>query len=237
MSKRSPFLRRARLEHHRLAGQCAGVQRAHVRGELRRAHGEVVASDRLGARPAAHLLVRRIDIHDAKVGVAQHERIGHRVEDRTVLLAAPLDLAGGPHRENLQNGLAQRHVTQRLPVHGADQAERRAARVVQRIGGVAVQPELGEEIARWKLLTRPFRQAMEVAPDDERARRAFQHVVEGRAHAAIEMERKHAHLRARRVGEHGDEADRHAQDVGELAREALEHPVPLRVRDRNGSAA
>ena len=88
MSKRSPFLRRARLEHHRLARERARVQAAHLLGQLGRAHGEVAASERLGARPAAHLLVRGIDVHHPEALVAQHHRVGGGVEDRAVAALA-----------------------------------------------------------------------------------------------------------------------------------------------------
>ncbi len=76
------------LEHDLLARERARVQRPDGFGVGRRIGEHAVGSDHRVARVAAHRLVRRVDVDDAEVGVAQHERVRRGVEDRAVLFLA-----------------------------------------------------------------------------------------------------------------------------------------------------
>ena len=85
----APFLAAARdLEAHLLARERAPVQR----DALPRSSGSLKVrpslSDHLVARVAAHGLVGAVHVDDAEIGVAQHQRLVGRVEDRAVLLLA-----------------------------------------------------------------------------------------------------------------------------------------------------
>ncbi len=85
------------VELDRLAGQRLFVQGADRRHHLGRIGQHPRHAQHLRTGKAAHRLVGGIDVHDAEVGVAQHQRIGRGVEDRAVLrLAVAQRLLGAP---------------------------------------------------------------------------------------------------------------------------------------------
>ena len=81
-----------------------------------RAHRQRGLADHLGAALAAHRLVGRVDVHDAEVRVAQHQRVGAGVEDGAVLLLAA---AQRVHRLSLLGDVASdvEHVRRAAVLH------------------------------------------------------------------------------------------------------------------------
>ena len=178
MSKRVPSLLRASASNStRSPASARCVQLPHVLVQLRRAHGEAAAAERLLAPPAAHRLVRRVDVDHAEVGVAQHQRVGAGVEDRAVLLLARAQrlhraLALGDlarHREDMRPAgdvdLLQRHlVPVQRPVvvapapleaqrpapgaHFADQAQRLLVGVRELVSAQVAHREAAQLLAR-----------------------------------------------------------------------------------------
>ena len=111
---------RARPARRRARGRAA---RRIARLSLGRVGDHALRAEHLLARVAAHRLVGRVDVDDAEVGVAQHQRVGGGVEDRAVLLLARAQRLVG----ELALGDVAPDVRARAGVPGAGSA-RRASR-------------------------------------------------------------------------------------------------------------
>ena len=85
------------VQRDRLAGERPLVQRTDRLPHLGRIGQHAVHAQHFRARIAAHRLVGRVDVDDAEIGVAQHQRVDRGVEDRAVLLLAVAQrLVGAP---------------------------------------------------------------------------------------------------------------------------------------------
>ena len=113
---------------------------------------------------------------------------------------------------------------------------RRAAAVVERKRGIGVHALGAEDRAGRELGCHAVRHVAERTPDDRRARRSLERIVEVVQRLAVEHGRQRVQLAARLVGEDGDEDGRRLQDVGQLAHQVGEQRRPARMRHGLGRA-
>jgi hypothetical protein len=215
------------------------VQAAHIIVERGVGHGEAVRAEHLGAAAPAHRLVGRVDVDDAELGVAQHQRVGGGVEDRAVLrlalaqallVVAPLHLGARAHGEDLQHRLDQVLVDERLLRHDGDDPGAAPFAVLQGEAGIADRPHLRQQLVARILARHVARHHRERAVHHVIARRALERVLEVLAVGAAAEYAEGLDGARRPVGEPADQRELHVQDDGEVAGQLLEHGVALRAR-------
>jgi hypothetical protein len=227
------------LEAQVLAGQHAAVL-ALPALVFRRGDGQHAArAQRLGPRVAAHRRVRGIDVDDLEVGVAQHHRVGRRVEDLAVAAFAvaqrllgtlALELAGGTRGEDLQQRLGQRAVDDRPAVERDDHAELAPVAADQRITRVAVEALDAEHRAGRELVVDAARDQPRRLVDEVPARGDGDVVVEVGDAAAVDAYRACAHPALGVVDVLADQRGVDVEDLRQRQHEVLVHAAGAGVR-------
>ncbi len=222
--------------HHLAGARAPDVAPGVGGGEGRLARAQVrggEAAQLLGAVPV-HRAGLGVGVDDRPAVVVEHENAGFgAVEDRPVARrgAPPLDLGADARGEDLQHRLGDLGVPHRRARHHAERADRRAMRVVQGGGGVALDALFGEQAIARELLRRAGREEAEGAADRELAGRSCDRVLDVLRNPAAEVGGEGAQHRALRLHVHRDQRELDAEDARERTRQVVEHALALRRGD------
>ncbi len=232
---------RGRLKLDVFAADRALVQFEQVLTQLLRYDDQPIDADQVLAPGPRGRKKGGIDVDDAIVCVAQHQRVGGRVEHGAVLgfaraqhvLGAPaLDLGADARGEDLQHRLDERLVGKRLARQHREQAGRLAARVVQRGRRIALDAELLQLDVLAEQLAHAPGVVTERAAHGIAAGRARQRVDRVLHQLAVDQPGDGAEMRARRQLVDRDLSDFHAQDRGERGQQFLVDLLALGAGDR-----